>query len=104
MLFIRLVNISQLVGSMEDGIPKGKRLVGKVTHFFGNISVAAIELSETLAVGSTVSFEGATTNFEQRIDSMQIHNKAVKEAKAGEVVGIKVRERVREGDHVYIAG
>ncbi len=81
--------------------PKEKTLIGKVTHFFTNISVGVIELSDGLKVGDTISIEGSTTNFEQKIDSMQIHNKAVEEAKAGDAIGIKVRERVREGDNVY---
>lgn len=89
---------------MAEEMPKEKKLIGKVTHFFTNISVAAIELSEALKVGATISIEGATTNFEQKIDSMQIHNNPVNEAKAGDVIGIKVRERVREGDSVYMSG
>lgn len=80
---------------------KEKKLVGKVTHFFTNISVAVIELSEALKKGDAVSIEGSTTNFEQKIESMQIHNNPVEEAKAGDAIGIKVKERVREGDQVY---
>jgi hypothetical protein len=80
---------------------KEKKLVGKVTHFFTNISVAVIELSDALKAGDKVSIEGATTNIEQKIDSMQIHNDPVKEAKAGDAIGVKVKDRVREGDQVY---
>jgi putative protease len=86
---------------MPKAKPVEKELVGRITHFFTAISVAVIELSETIKVGDKVSIEGATTNFEQKIDSMQIHNKAVKEAKSGEAIGIKVKERVREGDQVF---
>ena len=78
-----------------------KKLIGRITHFFTSISVAVIELSDTLRVGDKLSFEGSTTNFEQKLDSMQIHNKPVEEAKKGDAVGIKVRERVREGDQVF---
>jgi len=80
---------------------KEKKLVGRVTHFFTNISVAVIELSDVLKSGDKVSIEGATTNIEQKVDSMQIHNKPVKEAKAGDAIGVKVKDRVREGDQVY---
>ncbi len=80
---------------------KEKKLVGRVTHFFTNISVAVIELSDVLKAGDKVSIEGATTNIEQKVDSMQIHNNPVKEAKAGDAIGIKVKDRVREGDQVY---
>jgi translation elongation factor EF-1alpha len=82
---------------------KEKKLVGRVTHFFTNISVAVIELSDALKKGETVSIEGTTTNFEQKVDSMQIHNNPVDEAKAGDAIGIKVKDRVREGDQVYKA-
>ncbi len=78
-----------------------KRLIGKVTHFFTNINVALIELTDTLKVGDTLSFEGATSNFEQKLDSMQIERKDVPEAKAGDAIGVKVKERVRPGDQVF---
>lgn len=81
-----------------------KHVIGKVTHFFGKISVAALELSDTLKVGDTISFEGAHTNFEQAVDSMQIDNKSVPEAKAGDGIGLKVKEHVRVGDTVYRVG
>jgi translation elongation factor EF-1alpha len=78
-----------------------KKPVGKVTHFFTNISVAVIELSDALKKGDVISIEGATTNFEQKVESMQIHNNPVEEAKAGDAIGVKVKERVREGDQVF---
>jgi selenocysteine-specific translation elongation factor len=83
---------------------KEKKLVGKITHYFTNISVGVIELSDALKVGDKIAIEGATTNLEQKIDSMQIHNKPVKEAKAGDAIGIKVKDRVREGDQVFKVG
>ncbi|MGD0819613.1 MAG: translation elongation factor-like protein [Desulfomonilia bacterium] len=79
-----------------------KKLIGKVTHFFSKISVAGIELSETLKVGDKISIEGATTNFEENIESMQIDNKVVPEAKAGDLIGIKVKDKTRVGDDVYL--
>ncbi|HQG33098.1 MAG TPA: EF-Tu/IF-2/RF-3 family GTPase [Deltaproteobacteria bacterium] len=79
-----------------------KKLIGKVTHFFSKISVAGIELSGTLKVGDRISIEGATTSFEETIDSMQIDNKGVTEAKAGDVIGIKVKDKTRAGDNVYL--
>ncbi len=81
--------------------PQEKKLVGKVTHFFTNINVALIELSDTVKVGENISIEGSTSNFEQKIDSMQINRKDVEGAKKGDAVGIKVRERVRPGDQVF---
>jgi len=78
-----------------------KQEVGKVVHFFGKVSVAAIKLSDTLKVGDRISIEGAHTNFEQTVDSIQIEKQVLTEAKAGDDVGIKVQDRVREHDTVY---
>jgi putative protease len=75
--------------------------VGKVTHFFTHISVAVIELSDTLNAGDTISFEGASTNFQQKVDSMQIEKQTIPIAKKGQAIGIKTNDRVREGDAVY---
>jgi translation elongation factor EF-1alpha len=79
-----------------------KKLIGKVTHFFSKINVAGIQLSDTLKVGEKISIEGATTNFEENIDSMQIDNNSVTEAKAGDLIGIKVKDKTRVGDDVYL--
>ncbi len=78
-----------------------KKLVGKVTHYFTKIGVAIIELEGTMKVGDEISIEGATTNVVQKVDSMQIEHKNVKEAKKGESIGMKVADRVREGDLVF---
>lgn len=79
-----------------------KKLIGKITHYFSKISVAGIELSGTLKVGDKISIEGATTNFEENIVSMQIDNMPVTEAKAGDMIGIKVKDKTRVGDNVFI--
>jgi putative protease len=81
-----------------------KKLIGKVTHYFSKISVAGIELSGTLKVGDVISIEGATTTFEETIESMQVDNKNVTEAKAGDLIGIKVKDKTREGDKVFLKG
>ncbi len=78
-----------------------KKLVGKVTHYFTNISVAVIELSDTLKIGDKIKIEGANTNFEQTVDSMQIEKQPVEEAKAGDAIGLKVKDRVRPNDKVF---
>ena len=82
---------------MGDKIP-----VGKITHYFSKISVAVIELSGTLKVGDTISIEGATSNVQQKVDSMQIEYKPVESAGKGQSVGLKVAGTVREADDVYI--
>jgi len=75
--------------------------VGRVSHFFTKISVAVIELTSTLSVGDRILIKGPTTNFEQTVNSMQIEHENVKVAKAGQSIGLKVDERVREDDTVY---
>ncbi|MHC1586720.1 MAG: U32 family peptidase C-terminal domain-containing protein [Candidatus Hecatellaceae archaeon] len=75
--------------------------VGRVTHYFSKISVAVVELKAPLKVGDRILIRGATTNFEQTVDSMQIEHKPVQEAQPGQSVGIKVKDRVREKDIVY---
>jgi len=78
-----------------------KQEIGKVAHFFGKVSVAAIKLSGALKVGDRISIEGAHTNFEQTVESMRIEQDSLTEAQAGQDVGIKVQDRVREHDTVY---
>jgi putative protease len=75
--------------------------VGRVTHYFTRISVAVIELSAPLAIGDRIRIKGPTTDFEQTVESMQIEHKNVERAEAGQSIGLKVMERVRENDRVY---
>nr|AGF93530.1 peptidase U32 [uncultured organism] len=81
--------------------PVEKEKIGKVTHYFTEINVGVIELSEALEVGDEISIEGATTDIQQPVDSMQIEHDDVEEASSGDAVGMKVKDRVREGDIVY---
>lgn len=78
-----------------------KKLVGEITHFYNKIGVGVVDLSDSLAVGDKISIEGASTNFTQKVESMQIEHNSVKQAKAGDSVGLKVAEKAREGDKVY---
>jgi translation elongation factor EF-1alpha len=87
---------------MTNEATEGKKQVGEVTHFFGKISVAAIKITQSVKVGDTISIEGATTNFEQQVDSMQIQNEDITEAPTGSEIGIRVKDRVRVGDKVYL--
>jgi putative protease len=75
--------------------------IGHITHFFSKISVAVIELKASLAVGDTIVIKGPTTDFEQAVESMQIEHKNVQRAEAGQSIGLRVAERVREKDVVY---
>jgi putative protease len=78
-----------------------EELVGNVSHWFGKISVAGIELIGPLAVGDRLHFLGHTTDFEQEVTSMQVMHQDVSEAGPGDDVGLKVKARVRVGDNVY---
>ncbi len=75
--------------------------IGKVSDFFAHPVVAGIDLTGTLKVGDRVHIKGHTTDIEMTVNSMQINNADVTEAKAGDAVGVKVTERVRHGDSVY---
>ncbi len=75
--------------------------VGVVSDFFAHPVVAGIELTAGLKVGDTIHISGHTTDIELIIDSMQINNKEVTEAKAGDAIGIKVSDRVRRGDKIF---
>jgi selenocysteine-specific translation elongation factor len=75
--------------------------VGKVSDFFAHPVVAGIDLTGTLKVGDRVHIKGHTTDIEMTVNSMQINNVNVTEAKAGDAIGVKVTERVRHGDSVY---
>lgn len=76
--------------------------VGKVEKFFAKPGVAAIEVTGgVLRIGDRLHFKGHTTDFEDTITSMQIEREGIEEAKPGDLIGVKVKERVRENDTVY---
>ena len=75
--------------------------IGHVSHYFGKIQVAAIELTDgDLSVGETIHFKGHTTDFTQKVDSIQIDKASVPKAEKGKGIGIRVIEHARVGDEV----
>lgn len=86
-------------------MPKAKepKPIGEVTHYYGGIGVAIIKFNKAVKAGTAVRFEGATTNFEQTLDSMQFDHKEVKSAAKGKEIGVKVKDKVRDGDKVFAA-
>ena len=77
-------------------------LIGRVTHYFDNIKVAAISLLKTLKQGDEIHFIGGeSTDFKQKVSSLEINHRKVKRAKKGTEVGLKVNKKVREGYRVY---
>ncbi len=78
--------------------------LGEVSSYYGNLGVAAVKLRGKLKTGDKIRIQGQTTDFEQIIDSMQINHKKVSEAKKGDEIGIKVNERVRRNDKIFMSG
>jgi len=76
--------------------------VGEVIKFFSKASVAAIKVTEgVIRVGDRIKIKGHTTDFEDQVQSIQIDNQPVEKAEVGQLIGIKVKDRVREKDAVY---
>lgn len=76
--------------------------IGYVSNYFSKISVAAVEITDgTLSVGDTLHFKGHTTDFQTKIESMQIEHQSVSQAQKGDSIGLKVSEKVRKEDKVY---
>ncbi len=76
--------------------------VGRVTHFYDKLGVAIVKFDQTVPVGAKVSFKGHTTDLKETIGSMQFDHSDIAEAKPGQEVGIRVSDRVREGDQVFL--
>lgn len=75
--------------------------IGSVSDFFAHPVVAGIELTAELKVGDRIHILGHTTDMELTVDSMQVNNASVTEAKTGDAIGIKVSDRVRRGDKIF---
>ena len=78
-----------------------EKLVGRVSHYYGRIGVAVIEVLNTIKVGDTIRIKGGIRDVEQLVDSMEIEHQKVEVAKKGQSIGLQVIEKVREGDQVY---
>jgi len=86
---------------MSEDKQSNEKEIGKIIHYFTNISVGAIKLTDNLSVGDTIHIKGNTTDFYQKIESIQIEHKNIEKAQKGQEVGLKTDEKVREGDIVY---
>ena len=80
----------------------GEKEIGKVSSYFSNVGVAAIKLKKKLKKGDKVHIKGHTTDFEEKVKGIQIERKEVKEAGKGDHIGIKVSEKVRPNDKVFL--
>ena len=99
---LRAGHVLRLPARRKEGIEMAEEEIGKVTHYFGHVQVAAIEVTDgTLRVGDTIHIRGHTSDFTQAVDSMQIEKESIEEATAGQNVGIRVAEHARVHDVVY---
>ncbi len=80
-----------------------QKVLGKVTHYFDHLGVAVVQLAKgaSLKKGDKVQFKGGVTDFTQAVESLQVDHQDVAEAKAADDFGLKVDQKVREGDQVY---
>lgn len=83
--------------------PKKVKKLGEVTHFYGGISVAIIKCAEVIKLGQKVRVKGATTDFVCTIDSIQYEHAPLSATKKGQEVGVKVGDKVRQGDEIFFA-
>ncbi|MEW6108176.1 MAG: translation elongation factor-like protein [Nitrospirota bacterium] len=75
--------------------------IGIVSHYYNHLGVAAVIMEGELSVGDTIHIKGHTTDFIQKVESIQIEHKNINQAKKGDDVGIKVKEHARDHDVVY---
>ena len=78
-----------------------KKSIGEVSNYFEQVGVAAIKLNAGLKVGDKIRFVGGEVDFEQEVKSMQIQHEKVQNAKKGDEIGIKIKEKVRKGYNVF---
>ena len=86
---------------MQEQTVFNEREIGMVTHYWTDLGVAGIHLTEPIDIGDHIHVLGHTTDFEQDVGSMQIEHRYVRHANPGDDVGIRVGEHVREHDHIY---
>jgi translation initiation factor IF-2 len=77
--------------------------IGKVTHYFDKVGVAIIQLQKgaTLKKGDKVQIKGNNTDFTQTVNSLQLDHQDVETVKAGDDFGLKVDQKVHEGNQIY---
>ena len=76
--------------------------IGVVIHYWGKIGVAGLSITDgELRVGDSIHIKGHVSDFTQRVDSIQIENKAVEVARPGDQIGVRVTDLVRKRDEVF---
>ena len=80
-----------------------KDQIGVITHFYSKIGVGIIKLSKDLKVGDTIQIKGSTSDFKQKIEEIQLDHKSIEKGEKGQEIGVKLNEKVRDGDVIFIA-
>jgi len=76
-----------------------KKAIGQVTHYYDKISVVTVKLGKNLSVGDKIKF--GEDGPEQTVDSIQLEHEQLSEGKAKDEVGIKVKQKIKDGTKVY---
>ncbi|MEK9186637.1 MAG: translation elongation factor-like protein [Patescibacteria group bacterium] len=95
--------IKKTKSSPKKAMPTGRqeKPIGVITHYYGGIDVGIIKFNKSVKAGTEVEIRGATTDFSQKLNSMQYDHKPIETAPKGKEVGVKLEDKVREGDEVY---
>lgn len=80
---------------------KEGKLIGRVNHYYDKIKVAVLKLQGVLSLGDKIRIEGGGKSFSQGVASMEVNHQKIKRAKKGSLIGLKVKQKVREGYRVY---
>lgn len=84
--------------------PKEEDLIGAVVHYFPHVKAAVIKVEKgSVTVGDHIRVKGHTTDFEEKVQSMQIEHESVENVSKGQEVAIKVKKKTRRGDRVFKA-
>jgi U32 family peptidase len=75
--------------------------IGEVKSFYKNLSVATINLEHPIQIGDKIKIKGNTTHFTQIVESLQTNNTPIIDAKQGDLIGIKVKDKVKRNDSIF---
>lgn len=89
--------------SSKKPAKRGPRRLGKITHYFGKIDVGIVKLTSSLKIGDFIRIQTHAGDFVQPVESMQINHKNISAARPGAEIGLKVAQKVKEGDLVFLA-
>jgi putative protease len=76
--------------------------IGRVTHYYSHLSVAAVSLDAPMKAGDRIHIKGHTTDLVQPVESMEVEHERVDRAGPGDDVALKVADHVREHDRIYL--